>query len=81
MIFLIRIYQKAISPYLPCQYRFEPSCSHYAVDAFRKRGFWMGVLLTAWRLMRCQPFGKSGYDPVPEKGFGRTENPKTQEKQ
>lgn len=81
MIFLIRIYQKAISPYLPCQCRFEPSCSHYAVDAFRKRGFWMGVLLTAWRLMRCQPFGKSGYDPVPEKGFGRTENPKTQEKQ
>ena len=69
MIFLIRIYQKAISPYLPCQCRFEPSCSHYAIDAFRKRGFWMGMLLTAWRLMRCQPFCKCGFDPVPEKGF------------
>ena len=72
MIFLIRIYQKAISPYLPSQCRFEPSCSHYAVEAFRKRGFWMGMLLTAWRLMRCQPFGKSGFDPVPEKGFRST---------
>lgn len=69
MIFFIRIYQKAISPWLPCQCRFTPSCSHYAVDAFRKRGFWMGCLLTAWRLMRCQPFARSGYDPVPEKGF------------
>ncbi len=69
MIFLIRIYQKAISPYLPCQCRFTPSCSHYAAEAFRKRGFRMGFLLTVWRLMRCQPFAKSGYDPVPEKGF------------
>jgi len=81
MIFLIRIYQKAISPYLPCQCRFEPSCSHYAVEAFKKRGFWMGTLLTIWRLMRCQPFGKSGYDPVPEKGFGRTVNAQTQEEE
>ena len=69
MIFLIRIYQKAISPWLPCCCRFEPSRSHYAVEAFQKRGFWMGTLLTIWRLMRCQPFCKSGFDPVPEKGF------------
>ena len=68
-VLLIKFYQKAISPWLPCQCRFEPSCSHYAVDAYRKRGFWAGSILTAWRLMRCQPFGKSGYDPVPEKGF------------
>ncbi|MBR7120860.1 MAG: membrane protein insertion efficiency factor YidD [Lentisphaeria bacterium] len=69
MIFLIRIYQKAISPWLPCQCRFTPSCSHYAAEAFKKRGFWMGMVLTAWRLMRCQPFAKSGHDPVPETGF------------
>ena len=68
-IFLIRIYQKCISPYLPCQCRFQPSCSHYAAEAFAKRGFWTGAVLTAWRLMRCQPFGGSGYDPVPERGF------------
>lgn len=69
MIFFVRIYQKAISPWLPCCCRFEPSCSHYAVEAFQKRGFWVGTILTVWRLMRCQPFCKSGFDPVPEKGF------------
>ncbi|MBE6355790.1 MAG: membrane protein insertion efficiency factor YidD [Lentisphaerae bacterium] len=69
MIFMIRIYQRTISPYLPDQCRFEPTCSHYAVEAFRKRGFWAGSLLTAWRLLRCQPFCKGGYDPVPERGF------------
>ena len=69
MIFFIRIYQKAISPWLPRCCRFEPSCSHYAVEAFQKRGFWVGSILTAWRLLRCQPFGKSGFDPVPENGF------------
>ena len=68
-IILIRFYQKAISPWLPCTCRFEPSCSHYAVEAFRKRGFFMGVVLTVWRLLRCQPFAESGYDPVPDRGF------------
>ena len=43
---MIRIYQRTISPYLPDQCRFEPTCSHYAVEAFRKRGFWAGSLLT-----------------------------------
>ena len=68
-VMLIRIYQKAISPYLPNSCRFYPSCSHYAVEAFRKRGFWMGGILTLWRLLRCQPFARCGYDPVPEHGF------------
>ena len=75
---LIRGYQILISPWLPVQCRFQPSCSHYAVEAFRKRGFWAGMALTAWRLLRCQPLCKGGYDPVPEHGFRRiagTEDP------
>lgn len=81
MIFLIRIYQRAISPCFQAHCRFEPTCSHYAVEAFRKRGFLAGLLLTVWRLLRCQPFCKGGYDPVPERGFSRcvTEKSPTQE--
>ena len=70
-IALIRVYQKTISPWLPCCCRFEPSCSHYGAEAFRKRGFLAGLILTIWRVMRCQPFCRGGYDPVPDKGFRR----------
>ncbi len=69
MVFPIRVYQKIISPWLPCKCRFQPSCSQYAVEAFQKRGVTAGMILTVWRIMRCQPFCRSGYDPVPEKGF------------
>ena len=74
MLLLIRFYQKAISPYLPCCCRFEPSCSRYSAEAFRKRGFFAGMILTIWRLLRCQPFCRGGYDPVPDKGFGRVDH-------
>ena len=67
LIFFIRIYQLCISPWLPCRCRFTPTCSHYAVEALKKRGFWVGSMLTVWRIMRCQPFCRGGYDPVPEK--------------
>ena len=67
----IRVYQILISPWLPVRCRFRPTCSQYAIEAFRKRGFLAGVVLTAWRLLRCQPFCKGGYDPVPERGFRR----------
>ena len=63
----IRIYQKFISPCFPPCCRFTPSCSAYAIEALRKRGFWMGSVLTVWRLLRCNPFCRGGYDPVPEK--------------
>ena len=79
-ILLIRFYQKAISPLLPAQCRYYPSCSNYAVEAFRKRGFWMGGLLTFLRLLRCQPFAGCGYDPVPERGFRNQSNSKKAEK-
>jgi putative membrane protein insertion efficiency factor len=65
VIFFIRIYQKLIAPLLPDCCRFEPTCSHYAVEALQVHGFWKGSLLTIWRLMRCQPFCKGGRDPVP----------------
>ncbi len=67
-IWLIRFYQKFLSPLKrrsTC--RFTPTCSAYAVEAFMKRGFFIGFGLTVWRILRCNPFGKWGYDPVPEK--------------
>ena len=67
MIWLIRLYQKFISPIKPACCRFTPSCSQYAVEAFTKRGFFVGFGLTVWRILRCNTFSKGGYDPVPEK--------------
>lgn len=69
MIWLIGIYRKYISPLKPPCCRFTPSCSAYAIEAFEKRGFFVGFILTVWRILRCNPFSKGGYDPVPEKGF------------
>jgi len=67
-IWLIRQYQKYLSPLKrnpTC--RFTPTCSAYAVEAFIKRGFFVGLALSIWRVLRCNPFGGFGYDPVPEK--------------
>ena len=67
MMALVRLYQKFISPLKPSCCRFTPTCSAYALEAFEKRGFFVGFGLTVSRLIRCNPFGKTGYDPVPEK--------------
>ena len=72
MIWLVRLYQKFISPLKPPSCRFTPTCSAYAIQAFQKRGFFAGLILTVWRILRCNPFCKGGYDPVPEKGFRRS---------
>ena len=71
MIWLIRQYQKFISPLKPPTCRFTPTCSAYAIEAFTKRGFFAGLILTVGRILRCNPFCKGGYDPVPDKGFKR----------
>ena len=63
----VSFYQKYISPLKPPCCRFYPSCSAYALEAFAKFGFFKGFLLSAYRILRCNPFCKSGYDPVPEK--------------
>ena len=67
---LIRFYRKFLSPLKPhptC--RFTPTCSAYALEAYTHRGFVVASLLTAWRILRCNPFSKGGYDPVPERGL------------
>ncbi len=61
----IRLYKRFLSPYLPPTCRFTPSCSRYTVEAIQKHGALRGCLLGAWRILRCNPFGKGGYDPVP----------------
>jgi len=66
-IFLINIYRKFISPLKPPCCRFTPTCSQYAIEAFKERGFVVGFFLTFWRVLRCNPFCKGGYDPVPKK--------------
>ncbi|QJB58332.1 membrane protein insertion efficiency factor YidD [Pseudodesulfovibrio sp. zrk46] len=62
---LIWVYQKLISPLLPPACRFVPSCSEYAKEAVIRHGAFKGSLLASWRLLRCQPLCRGGYDPVP----------------
>ena len=61
----IRFYQRFISPYLPPMCRFEPSCSHYAVEAIEVHGALKGLWLAVRRFLRCNVFFPGGYDPVP----------------
>ena len=62
---MLRLYKSFISPLLPSSCRFYPSCSEYAMQAVELRGVLRGGALALWRLARCQPFTKGGYDPVP----------------
>ncbi len=64
----VRGYQVALSPLFGDCCRFEPSCSNYMIEALEIHGAFKGVLLGAWRILRCHPFGASGYDPVPPRG-------------
>jgi hypothetical protein len=64
-LWLIRFYQRRLSPLLPSMCRFQPTCSEYAAQALQLYGFWAGVWLTLKRLVRCQPLCKGGFDPVP----------------
>ena len=68
LLALIRFYQRRISPHLGANCRFPPTCSAYAAQAIQTHGPAKGCLLAAWRILRCNPFGRWGYDPVPEKG-------------
>ena len=65
-LLLIRIYQGAVSPWLPPACRFEPTCSEYARIAVETYGAARGAWLAVRRISRCHPFGGSGWDPVPE---------------
>lgn len=60
----IRAYQRVISPALPRSCKYEPTCSHYAVEAVRTQGVVRGLVLATWRILRCNPWSHGGYDPV-----------------
>jgi len=66
-VLLIKGYQNFISPLLPSSCRYTPTCSHYAVEALQTHGILKGGWLAAKRIASCNPWGGSGYDPVPPK--------------
>ena len=65
MILIAKAWQKGPSQVLPPSCRYQPSCSAYAIGALERYGAWRGGILAARRLLRCHPWGGSGYDPVP----------------
>jgi len=75
-ILLIRFYQSFISPLLGPSCKYHPTCSNYAIEAFRQHNFFYASWLTVWRVLRCNPFSKGGYDPVPPKSVKSAGNSK-----
>lgn len=69
-ILLVRFYRYAISPLLGANCRYQPTCSAYAEEALRRHGVLRGGWLALKRISRCNPWGGSGYDPVPESDDG-----------
>lgn len=67
LILIVRFYRYFISPLFPPSCRHYPTCSQYAIEALEKRGLFVGSYLAAVRILKCNPFFKGGYDPVPEK--------------
>jgi len=65
VVYLIRAYRALVSPLLPPSCRYEPTCSQYALEAIERHGALKGGYLAARRILRCHPFARGGYDPVP----------------
>lgn len=65
LIAIINFYRKYISPYKTTKCPYYPTCSTYGLEAIHKHGALKGGLLAGWRILRCNPFSKGGYDPVP----------------
>ena len=65
LVSAIRVYRLTLSGWLGGQCRYAPTCSHYAEEAIGRHGAMVGMILAAWRVMRCNPFGAGGLDPVP----------------
>ena len=63
LIGVVRVYQLILSPHIGGACRFQPTCSEYAIEAFRRYGAVRGLVLTVYRLARCHPWGGHGYDP------------------
>ena len=66
LIFIVRIYQTVISPLLPPSCRYYPTCSNYMIDALKKHGPILGLIMGICRILRCNPFIRGGVDPVPD---------------
>lgn len=71
---LINFYRTKISPHTPPSCRFTPTCSQYAFEAIERFGAFKGLILAIWRVLRCNPFSRGGYDPVPEKKEKKKKN-------
>jgi uncharacterized protein len=71
----IRFYRRFVSPALPRRCKYHPSCSEYAVEAIRTYGVLRGLVLAAWRLLRCNPWSHGGVDPVEAQTIFRTRTP------
>jgi len=71
----IFVYQRVISPALPRRCKYEPTCSAYAVQAIREFGILRGLVLAAWRLLRCNPFSRGVFDPVEAQRLFRRREP------
>ncbi len=67
LLALIYFYKIALSPLLPSSCRFQPTCSSYFIEALKIHGLFRGSYLGLKRILNCHPWGKNGYDPVPEK--------------
>ena len=65
LITMIRFYQRYLSPLKSTKCPYDPSCSNYGLEAINKYGVFKGGILALWRIIRCNPFSKGGYDPVP----------------
>lgn len=70
LVLLVRVYQWTLRPFIGPHCRFEPSCSHYAIDALRAHGAVRGGVMAAGRVLRCNPWTPGGYDPVPSSSDG-----------
>ena len=71
----IRLYQKTVSPLTGSRCKYHPSCSEYSVQAISKFGILRGLVLAGWRLLRCNPWSRGGFDPVEDQRLFRSRTP------
>ncbi|HEX3803849.1 MAG TPA: membrane protein insertion efficiency factor YidD [Solirubrobacteraceae bacterium] len=71
----IKVYQKLVSPLVGSRCKYYPSCSEYAVQAIRKFGILRGLVLAGWRLLRCNPLSRGGFDPVEDQRLFKSRPP------
>ena len=71
---LIKVYKIWVSPFFPASCRFYPSCSSYAQESIKRFGFFKGAYLSLWRILKCNPFHRGGFDPVSIEEFSEETN-------